>query len=133
MVDVPDDLRALFHTSLDHEDGRFLIEVPRSEIDHGTLDADRTYRVAVFPSDDTPPPDTATEGTASRGPPVETGERREVTIETTGDQGDGIAKVERGYVVIVPEADPGETVTVEIESVRPNVAFATVREGSAGE
>jgi tRNA/tmRNA/rRNA uracil-C5-methylase (TrmA/RlmC/RlmD family) len=31
-----------------------------------------------------------------------------VTIETVGDQGDGIAKVERGYVVIVPETQPGE-------------------------
>ena len=59
-------------------------------------------------------------------PPVETGDVRTVTVETTGDQGDGIAKVERGYVVIVPEAEPGEEPTVEIEQVKQNVAFARV-------
>ena len=58
------------------------------------------------------------------GPPVEEGEVREVTIEATGDQGDGIAKVDQGYVIIVPGGYPGETLSVEIETVRPNVAFA---------
>ena len=53
---------------------------------------------------------------------------REVTIETIGDQGDGIAKVERGYVVIVPEAEPGDEVTVEITQARENLAFAQVRD-----
>ncbi|OYR81860.1 deoxyribonuclease, partial [Halorubrum sp. E3] len=43
-----------------------------------------------------------------------------------GDQGDGIAKVERGYVVIVPETSVGDRVTVEIQQVRENVAFADV-------
>lgn len=106
------------------------VQVPRDGPNHGTLGADRTYRVAVFPSDGASPPDIAREGTTSRGQPVTMGEGREVTTETTGDRGDGIAKDDRGYVVIVPEADPGETVAVEIESVRSNVAFATVREGS---
>jgi len=59
-------------------------------------------------------------------PPVDEGEIREVTIETVGDQGDGIAKVERGYVLIVPGARPGEAPTVEVETVKRNVAFATV-------
>jgi predicted RNA-binding protein with TRAM domain len=49
-----------------------------------------------------------------------------VTIETVGDQGDGIAKVERGYVVIVPGAQPGDQPTVEIEQVQENVAFASI-------
>lgn len=49
-----------------------------------------------------------------------------VTIETTGDQGNGIAKVDHGYVVIVPQAAPGQEPTVEIEEVRENVAFASI-------
>jgi predicted RNA-binding protein with TRAM domain len=49
-----------------------------------------------------------------------------VTIETIGDQGDGIAKVDRGYVVIVPGGQPGDEPTVEIEQVQENVAFASV-------
>jgi predicted RNA-binding protein with TRAM domain len=57
---------------------------------------------------------------------VEEGEVRDVTIETVGDQGDGIAKVERGYVVIVPGAQPGDKPTVEIEQVQENVAFASI-------
>jgi predicted RNA-binding protein with TRAM domain len=54
---------------------------------------------------------------------------REVTIETLGDQGDGIAKIERGYVVIVPGTRPDNEVTVEITKTRQNVAFAQVRNG----
>ncbi|SDD77190.1 Predicted RNA-binding protein, contains TRAM domain [Natrinema hispanicum] len=60
------------------------------------------------------------------GPPVEEGEVRDVTIETVGDQGDGIAKVERGYVVIVSGAQPGDEPTIEIEQVQENVAFASI-------
>jgi Predicted RNA-binding protein, contains TRAM domain len=54
---------------------------------------------------------------------------RQVTVESVGDQGDGIAKVERGYVVIVPDARPGDEPTVEIEEVQQNVAFARVIDG----
>ena len=45
-----------------------------------------------------------------------------------GDQGDGIAKVERGYVVIVPDALPGDELTVQIDQVQENVAFASIVE-----
>jgi predicted RNA-binding protein with TRAM domain len=51
---------------------------------------------------------------------------RDVTIETLGDKGDGTAKIERGYVVIVPDSRPGDEPTVEITSVRENVSFANV-------
>lgn len=62
------------------------------------------------------------------GPPVQEGEVREVEIEDIGDQGDGIARVERGYVIIVPETDEGDRVTIEITNVRENVAFGEVVE-----
>jgi predicted RNA-binding protein with TRAM domain len=62
------------------------------------------------------------------GPPVEEGEVREVEIEDIGDQGDGIARVERGYVIIVPETDEGDRVTIEITNVRENVGFGKVVE-----
>jgi len=60
---------------------------------------------------------------------VEEGERRTVTVETVGDQSDGIAKVERGYVVTVPEARPGQRPEVRIKEVRQNVAFASIISG----
>ena len=85
---------------------------------HDAVTVGETYRVALL---DTPPARASAEQDASQpsqtqrrdrqhspGPPVAEGEVREVTIETIGDQGDGIAKVERGYVVIVPEVQPGQ-------------------------
>lgn len=59
---------------------------------------------------------------------MEEGDIREVEIETVGDQGDGIARVDRGFVVIVPETGPGERVTIEITDVKETVAFGTVTE-----
>jgi predicted RNA-binding protein with TRAM domain len=53
-------------------------------------------------------------------------ETRTVTIETTGDQGDGIARVERGYVVIVPGSVPGDELEVEIQTVKQNFAMAEI-------
>jgi len=61
-------------------------------------------------------------------PPVENGETRTVEIEDIGDQGDGLARVERGFVVIVPETKQGERVRIEITSVQENVAFGDVVE-----
>jgi predicted RNA-binding protein with TRAM domain len=59
---------------------------------------------------------------------VEVGEQRNVEIEDLGEQGDGITRVERGFVVIVPDTELGERVSVKIESVRDSVAFASVVE-----
>ena len=60
----------------------------------------------------------------TQGPPVEEGDIRSVTIDTLGDQGDGIAKVERGFIVIIPGTQPGDQAEVEITDVKENVAFA---------
>ena len=111
--------------------------MPDREIATGALSEGETYRVALISTStsDTEPTDT-TEVTQSADhtgqqheydvPPVEEGEQRDVEIENLGDQGDGIAKVEHGYVVIVPETNIGDRVTVEMQQVRENVAFADV-------
>ena len=54
------------------------------------------------------------------------GDTRTVTIETTGDQGDGIARIEHGYVVIVPGSVPDDELTVEINVVKENFAIAEI-------
>jgi predicted RNA-binding protein with TRAM domain len=51
-----------------------------------------------------------------------------VEIEDIGEQGDGITRVERGFVVIVPDTEQGERVNIEITDVGENVAFAEVTE-----
>ena len=132
MVEIPDSLRSLFTARVEERGGRYVVEIPESEIEHGAATPAETYRVAILP----PAESTSTTETASSetdqgppDPPVDEGEVREVTIESVGDQGDGIAKVERGYVVIVPDARPGDQPRVEIEQVKQNVAFARVIDG----
>ena len=132
MVEIPDSLRSLFTASVEERDGSYVIQVPDSEIEHEAAVPGQTYRVAILPTHESTDTQTDTElRPADRepgppAPPVDEGEVREVTIESVGDQGDGIAKVERGYVVIVPNARPGDRPTVEIEQVKENVAFARV-------
>lgn len=135
MVQIPDSLRSVFSATVDERGGKYVFEVPQGEIDHDAVEPGSTYRVALFESgtsSDATTPEAGRSGTDAAGPggvpepPVDEGEIREVTIETVGDQGDGIAKVERGYVLIVPGARPGEAPTVEVETVKRNVAFATV-------
>ena len=145
MVEVTDSLACLFTAELETDDeGAYRISVPKREIEHGSVTVGETYRIAMIdrtgqdvteeirerPESHSNGPARSTGGTArstgESGPPVEEGEVREVTIETLGDKGDGIAKVERGYVVIVPDAELGDDVTVEITSVRENVSFASV-------
>jgi predicted RNA-binding protein with TRAM domain len=137
MVEISDSLRSVFSAQIEERDGSYIVDVPASEIEHDALAADETYRVAILKSESSTsqktqeeqPQSAAQEPTpTSDGPPVDEGEVRDVTIETTGDQGDGIAKVERGYVVIVPGGQPGDEPSVEIEQVKENVAFASIVE-----
>ena len=134
MVEIPDRLECLFSASVEEDEGSYSIEIPREELDVGTVSAGETYRVVILDepqprSESQPAEAPATAGASSSStPPVSSGDVREVTIESLGEQGDGIAKVERGYVLIVPGARPEDEVTVEITQVRENVAFAEVRD-----
>ena len=130
-MEVPDRLMCLFSAELDERDGSYVFEVPDQERQLGELEVGQTVRVAVLPSmeDSDSRPETAEK--SKRGAlesPIEQGETRTVEIEGLGDQGDGIARVDRGFVVIVPDTDMGERVRVEITDVRETVAFGSVVE-----
>ncbi|MFB6141142.1 MAG: TRAM domain-containing protein [Halosimplex sp.] len=162
-MEISEQLRCLFSGRVDEEGGSYVVEVPKREIEQGSVRAGETYRVALVPapatdggdgdpgsavgSSDTRGPErdgggdgTEPDGRADRGggrtsgdrgrqrPPVEEDETRRVEIEDLGDQGDGITRVERGFVVIVPDTEQGERVEVEITDVRETVAFAEVVE-----
>lgn len=131
-MDVPNQLRCLFSATVEERDDSYIVEVPEQEVQHGDIQRGGTYRVALLP---TPSNDEIEHVEADpqreRGPPkppVEQGDQRTVVIEDIGDQGDGITRVERGFVVIVPDTEQGERVTIEITDVRENVAFADVIE-----
>ena len=137
MVEIPDQLECLFSASVTDTGDSYSIEVPQNELDAGTIAAGETYRVVILedtePAESDDPQDGSSKNSttsATPQPPISQGEIREVTIETLGDQGDGIAKIERGYVLIVPGARPDDEVTVEITDVRENFAFTSVHDDS---
>lgn len=131
-MELSDHLLCLFSARIDERDDEYVVEVPDHELDLGELETDEVYRIAVLQSHDSTM--TGAQSHPSGGtddhpaPPVTQGEVRDVEIEDIGDQGDGIARVERGFVIIVPEASRGETVTVEITNVAENYAIGTIVE-----
>lgn len=135
MVEVPDRLRSLFSATLDERAGMHVVRVPPSVIEGDAIDPTKPYEIAVLDRPDASRRAAATRTEdesrpESQGPPVTENDVLTVTIDAVGDQGDGIAKVDRGYVLIVPDAEPGDEVTVRVETVRPNVAFASIVDDS---
>ena len=129
-MEISEQLVCLFSAQVEQRDGSYIVEIPEQELRLGEIDEGETYRLAMLP----PVTESETEEIEperERGkpePPVEEGEQREVEIEDIGDQGDGIARVERGFIIIVPDTETGERVRIEITDVRENVAFAQVVE-----
>lgn len=125
------DLHCLFSARIERVDDSYMVEVPEGELNVGHLEDGETYRIAIFPTPDGGDDHAERRQPGvheQRSPPLAVGEERDVEIEDIGDQGDGIARVERGYVVIIPDTEHGERVTVEITDVQENVAFAEVVE-----
>ncbi len=127
-MELSDSLLCLFSATVEEDDGRYTIEVPKRELDAGTVAVDDVYRVALIAeqADSTESENRVTRPPGAPQPPVELGETRYVEIKDLGKQGDGIARVERGYVIIVPETDVGDRVKVEITEVKSNFAVGEV-------
>jgi predicted RNA-binding protein with TRAM domain len=128
-MEISDELLCLFSTDVTVEDDRYLVEVPRREVETGAIEAGGTYRVALISTDIGAEADESNEAETPPDqpqPPVEPGETRYVEIEDIGKQGDGIARVERGYVIIVPGADIDERVKIEVTEVKSNFAVGEI-------
>jgi predicted RNA-binding protein with TRAM domain len=132
-MEISEELECLFSASIVEQDGSSVIEVPERELQLGDLQQGETYRVALVSSPTQSEPEQTEQAEPESQqqrqppePPVEEGETREVEIEDLGEQGDGITRVERGFVVIVPDTKKSERVNIEITDVRQNVAFAEV-------
>lgn len=143
-MEGPDPL-CLFSALLERRGDTYVFEVPAREVDVGALEPGEGYRVGVYPqlagsagaAEAAPDQPESSRSNPSRSapaareaaapqPPVSEGERRVVTIESVGKEGDGIAKVDRGYVLVVPGTEPGQEVEVEVSTVTPTVGFADV-------
>jgi predicted RNA-binding protein with TRAM domain len=129
-MEISEKLLCLFSAEVEETEDRFVVEVPRREIDTGSIEAGDTYRVALISGDGDESSESTSDSRPSDEPqpPVEEGEIRYVEIEDLGKQGDGIARVERGYVIIVPGGEVGERVKVEISEVKSNFAVGEILE-----
>ncbi len=134
-MEISDKLLCLFSADVTEEDDRFTVEIPKREVETGSIEAGETYRVALISRSSSPSksgsttveePTTASQPSTEPQPPVEAGELRYVEIEDIGKQGDGIARVERGYVIIVPGAEIGERVKIEVAEVKSNFAVGQI-------
>jgi predicted RNA-binding protein with TRAM domain len=127
-MEISEKLLCLFSAEVTADGDRYTVEIPRREIETGAVDPGETYRVALIAGGRERERESAGEGTApdQPQPPVEPGEIRYVEIEDLGKQGDGIARVERGYVIIVPGAEVGERVKIEVTEVKSNFAVGEI-------
>ncbi len=139
-MNISDDLLCLYSARVTEQDDTYTVEVPKREVQQGSVQTEETYRVALISSAvDEPASGSTAQGKesvednsqsrsrdAQTDPPVSEGQMREVEIESLGDKGDGITKIDGGYVVIVPNTEVGERVTIRLEDVRENVGFAEV-------
>ena len=126
---LSDNLLTLFSQEVEKNGDSYVVEIPKRELELGDIREGDVYRVGVYgparkaSKDRTKAPQQTSQ---SKSPPVEEGEVVDVEIENMGDQGDGIARVGPGYVVIVSDTDVGERVAAKVTEVRENVAFADV-------
>jgi predicted RNA-binding protein with TRAM domain len=134
-MEISEQLTCLFAAEVEEHDQSYVVEIPKQEVDVGYVDPTKDYQIALLrqPGENSQPTPTQTSDDSPRQPdldqpPVSTGETRIVEISELGDQGDGLTRVERGFVVIVPETQQGERVRIQIETVKENVAFAEVVE-----
>lgn len=123
-IELPNRLLSLYTAELEERNDAYVIKIPSRELQQGDLQCGEIYKVALLPALTSNKESDQTQ--ESLQPPVQKGDVREVEIEAIGQQGDGIAKVEHGYVVIVPETEVGDEVTIEITNIAENFALGTV-------
>lgn len=128
-MELSENLLCLFTAEVIRQDDEYVVRIPRHEIETGSISPGDAYRIAVISRGSATGEGPRAESIPSQPqPPVEEREVRYVEIEDIGKQGDGIARVERGYVIIVPGAEVGERVKVEITEVKSNFAVGEIIE-----
>jgi predicted RNA-binding protein with TRAM domain len=132
-VEISDELICLFSAEVREDGDSYVVEVPRREVEAGSVTPGEIHRVALIDRSTESDSGSTSGGGSSRSssepqPPVDEGEIRYVEIEDLGKQGDGIARVERGYVIIVPGAEVGERVKIEVTEVKSNFAVGEIIE-----
>ncbi|GAB3328796.1 TRAM domain-containing protein [Haloplanus salinarum] len=143
MMEFLDSLLCMFTSRVTSRNGSYTLEIPEQEIEVGSLEEGKRYRVALFDASEVGAVEVGGNSSGATGhvsgtqqqpnnsevldqPPVDEGEIREVELEDIGEKGDGIARIPPGYVVFVENTSPGDRVRIEITEARDNFAFADV-------
>jgi predicted RNA-binding protein with TRAM domain len=143
---IPDELLAVFNTSITEKDGSYILELPETEVDAGAISSGEVCKVALIDATsedehgqhpsrprqagvDPEHPPVASESPKEKQPPVSVGERHQVYIAGLGDQGDGFATID-GFNIFVPNSSVGDTLEVEIQNVLDTYGFAEPVSGS---
>jgi len=120
-----ENMLCMFTAAVSEKNGSYVLEVPKSEVEFGTLETNTPFSIGVFDQSEDSEFTGTGKGVKNRPtPPVEQGDTRTVEIESIGDQGDGIAKVDSGFVLIVPNTEMGDEVEVKITQVNESFAIA---------
>ena len=127
-MELSEKLLCLFNAEVERTDDGYAVAIPQREVDTGSIEPGEVYRVALISKSGGRSSEGSGSAPSRPQPPVEEGEVRYVEIEDLGKQGDGIARVERGYVIIVPGAEVGERVKIEVSEVKSNFAVGEVIE-----
>jgi len=130
-LDISGKLLCLVSSRVERREDSYVVEIPESEIEEGDIEEGEVYSVGIVGKEEQTATASGGSGGSQLQPPVEEGEIRYVEIEDLGKQGDGIARVERGYVIIVPDAEVGDRVKVEVDEVKENFAVGEVLEEDA--
>lgn len=144
MMEFLNSLLCMFSSRIERRNNSYVLEVPEQEVDIGSLEEGKVYKIAVFEASEAAETEVTESGFSGEvastqvgthqqsaadeldQPPVEEGDIREVEIEDIGEKGDGLARIPPGYVVFVEDTRPGDRVRIKITEARDNFAFAEV-------
>jgi predicted RNA-binding protein with TRAM domain len=127
MTNESSELICKFTGKIEKQGHDHIVTIPETETEYGSLPSGDIVRISVETAEQTLKGATQQETPAS-SPPVKEGDHLTVEIEDIGDQGDGIARVDRGYVLIVPGTEPGDSVDVEVTQTNPDYGFAQMED-----
>lgn len=133
MLRIPDKLESIYKVrATRNQDGTLTVEIPEVVDSNLDIEDGELLQVALFSTENNPTEfGVSNAGRSENGhipdssdTPVDEGEKREVEVTEKGDKGDGIAKIDDGFVLIVPDADVGEIHRVEVTRVDNRFAFS---------
>ena len=131
MTEISRKLACLYSAMIDTEGDSSTIAVPKREFDNTSSIQPRPTGALLTSTQADSETATASPTTEAESSPPSSIDQPPVTeddveIKTLGDQGDGIAKIGPGYVVIIPETAVDDRVAVRIDTAEANMVSVEI-------